>query len=461
MIHLLSKVTRGFIVAVFGLMFGDEGKGKAILDLIIRDGFTVNIRWQGGGNAGHSLSLGNGRTFVTHLIPSGCVLPGILLLLGNDMVGDPTKLKDEILGVEKFTGHSILNRLFISRNFSLTTPYHRVFDRANEWLAKNPIGTTGSGIGTTYGDKALRKGLRMGQIMNKGKFDDLFLEFIHFQQSMLKAYIALGFEINEDEQTKINQELKEWIKSIDWIRENLTIVDMQEKVEELLAKGEKILAEGAQGIMLDINEGDYPFVTSSMTGPAGLFSGLGCGPKDVKKYYGIMKPYVTKVGGGDFPSQMVKWHEDLFQVEGNEKGATTGRKRMCGYPDMVLLRHAINMFANFGKLHIIMTKCDCYPSELVNEPMFMITHYLYDGDNKATKHLRFPLSDVKDTIKVQVECWKVPFGTTVWSHQIGMDLFIRQMRDELHDLETEDLYTIEMIGTGPQVTQHYEYAFPS
>ena len=453
--HLLSKVKRGFIHAVFGMIFGDEGKGKAILDLILKNQYNVNARWQGGPNAGHSLSFGNGKTFVAHLLPSGCVLDGIILLMGNDMVIEPARLKKEIEDVEKLGNFKVTDRLYISRIASLITPYHRVFDRANEWMAANKIGTTGTGIGPAYGDKYLRKAIRMGQIINTEKFERLFAELIHFQQSVLKAYITLGFEISGSEEEKLSDELSEWKKAIEWIREHLSIVDMQEKVEELLADGNKILAEGAQGIMLDINEGDYPFVTSSMTGPAGLFAGLSCGPLDVTKYYGVMKPYNTKVGGGDFPSRMIKYHEDLFQEEGKEFGATTGRKRMCGYPDMVIMRHVITMFARYGKLHIILTKCDCYPQELANEDMSVVTHWLYAGDSKPTNILRYPLGDVIDTVQEKTHSWQAPVGTKTGNGGLKICMFINLVKNQLLDID--DLYMIEMIGTGPKMGQYCEY----
>jgi adenylosuccinate synthase len=452
--HLIGDIKRGFIHAVFGLIFGDEGKGKAILDLIKLNGYTANARWQGGRNAGHSLSLGNGKVFVAHLLPSGCIIPDITLLLGNDMAIDPTYLRKEIKQVEDF-GIKVRQRIHISKYACITTPYHPIFDRVYEWLSKNPVGTTGVGIGPTFADRYLRKGLRMGQILNIVLFNDQASAFLSYQQTMLKAFIGMGFEIKASEEEALNDQLIEWKKSIIWIRKTLKIVDMQEKIEELLASGEKILAEGAQGLMLDINEGDYPFVTATMTGPAGIFSGLSTGPKDVTKYYGVMKPYNTKVGGGPFPSRMDEYYESLFQEKGNEFGATTGRPRMCGWPDLVIMRHVVTMFIPFGTLHIILTKCDSYPDELVDKPMWLVTHHIING--KETDTLHFPLSDITDVTKTEITKWKIARGATSVKGNLDICLFINTIRNRLYDLDEIGAFKFVLIGTGPELGEIAEY----
>jgi len=445
----MKRTNKGLVHLIIGLQWGDEGKGKTILDLLERHKFKVNARYQGGCNAGHSLRLPNGDTFVAHTLPSGVLVKEVELLLGNNMVIDPVKLTQEIDELATL-GYEVWHRLYISKLATLITPYHKLLDKAAEWSKGKKIGTTGSGIGPAYADTAARTALKVGMVLDEN-FEEILKESFSQSHQALKAYIDAGFDFSIDEQSQFEQELENWKKHTINLRHK-HVIDMSKYVQKLLADGVDILAEGAQGVMLDVQFGDYPYTTSSTTTAHGVFTGLGIGPTNLGAVYGVMKPYVTKVGGGPFPSQISDPAiEALFQEEGGEVGATTGRKRMCGYVDLVVLRHAIQLHIGFGQMNIIMTKVDIFPDTVTEMPV--ITEYIYAGD-KRSKTLQFPLSAVTGVVKEKtIIPWKVPTGTTTYNGECaGLDVLIGFIHSELNDIR--DYFRLDSIGTGPGVGEY-------
>ena len=444
---------RGMVDVVLGLTFGDEGKGNVVTNILKLRKYYANARWQGGPNAGHTLVLENGKSITTHVIPSGAVVEGTILLMGNSMVIDPIKLKEEYLQLKQF-GFDVKDRLFISENASLISPYHRLMDEAEEFIAKQKIGTTKSGIGPAYADRYARKFLRMGHIHNMEKLAELFAEANNRHQMILNGFIKAGMQVDLLE---IGRELLKFTDACQWIKDNLTITTcFQEKVEQILSAGHNILGEGAQGVALDITNGDYPFVTASNTTAGGIFEGLSIGKNDFGLIYGVIKPYTTKVGGGDFPSIMLPEHEEAFQKEGNEVGATTGRKRICGNPDAVLWRRAITQHAGFGKIKLVFTKTDIFPKKFRGKFFPMITAYKYK-DGTTTNNLRYPLSDVEGVETEMVECWYIPEGTTVYDKDIFINfyLFVNRIQNQLKDLLEH--FEPFMMTTGPRTGQYVLY----
>jgi len=450
---IIESIKRGLVHLVFGLFWGDEGKGKAILELLALLGCEVSARYQGGPNAGHTLYV-NGEKFVAHLLPSGVAVPAVEhLLIGNDVVVDPAKLVQEIREAESL-GMTVLPRLEVSELAALITPYHKLLDKASEWFrvknGNDSIGTTGSGIGPCYADAASRDALKLGMIKSP-KFEK-FAQDMHARHAMLlRAYIAEGMEFDAVAQLSLEKALVEWQEAIRWIQGCVAVVDMNHEVEVLLAGGKNILAEGAQGAMLDVSFGDYPFTTSSMTTAHGLFHGLGIGPSDFGKLYGVMKPYVTKVGGGAFPSRMDSKVEKYFQEEGAEFGATTGRPRMCGYLDLVVLRHVIKLHRGFGRLNIFMTKTDRFPKQV--KEMFVVTGYCYPDGGTSTR-LERPLSEVTGVVKERIEPWKVKSGQKYYDgRSLGLDMLVNRIRSEFSDEDVDIAY----IGTGCEAGDYFPY----
>ncbi|HEY5470114.1 MAG TPA: adenylosuccinate synthase [Bacteroidales bacterium] len=326
---------------LLGLQWGDEGKGK-IVDALSPD-YDVIARFQGGPNAGHSLEFNNVK-HVLHLIPSGIFHPEKLNIIGNGVVIDPAVFKKEIdeLGPPV---NELTKRLIISTRANLILPSHRVLDAAYEFHKGNTkIGSTLKGIGPAYTDKTSRNGLRVGDILRKN-FNDLYAEHLHNHLDILKGY-DFKFDLKEYE--------KGWFEGIEMLK-RFQFVNTEYLVNELSGKGKKVLAEGAQGTMLDIDFGSYPFVTSSNTISAGACTGLGISPKLIGEIFGIFKAYCTRVGSGPFPTELNdETGTDLRNI-GHEFGSTTGRPRRCGWLDLPALKYSI-MINGITKL--FMTKAD-------------------------------------------------------------------------------------------------------
>lgn len=326
---------------LLGLQWGDEGKGK-IVD-VLSPGYDIISRFQGGPNAGHSLEFGDFK-HVLHSIPSGIFRDNTVNLIGNGVVLDPVIFKNEIDKIRNIKPEA-LKRLYISKKAHLILPTHKVLDAASEAAkGKTKIGSTLKGIGPTYMDKTGRNGLRVGDI-----FEDNFIERYNFLKNkhlhILKQY-DFTFDIKEQEQ--------EWFAGIESIKQ-FKAIESAYFVNDALKEGKKVLAEGAQGTLLDIEFGTYPFVTSSNTISAGASTGLGVAPNKIGEVFGIFKAYTTRVGSGPFPTELFDEDGKYLQNQGHEFGATTGRERRCGWLDLPALKYAVMIN---GVTKLIMTKAD-------------------------------------------------------------------------------------------------------
>jgi adenylosuccinate synthase len=327
---------------LLGLQWGDEGKGK-IVDYLAAQ-YDLVARFQGGPNAGHTLYL-DGKKYVLHTIPSGIFRPNVDNLIGNGVVIDPTILCREIDQLSS-SGVEFLSRLYIARKAHLILPSHRFLDAVME-AAKGAakIGSTLKGIGPTYTDKIARHGLRIGDIF-ADNFEARYQELKAQHLRMATAYPAVDFDLESEEKT--------WMASIERLRQ-LQFVNSAYFVNNALKAGKKVLAEGAQGSMLDIDYGTYPFVTSSNTITAGVCNGLGIAPQKIGEVIGITKAYCTRVGGGPFPTELHDEVGEAIRKAGGEFGATTGRPRRCGWIDLPQLQYTIMIN---GVTQLVMTKVD-------------------------------------------------------------------------------------------------------
>jgi adenylosuccinate synthase len=326
---------------LLGLQWGDEGKGK-IVDAI-SPAYDIIARFQGGPNAGHSLEFNNVK-HVLHLIPSGIFHPEKLNIIGNGVVIDPAVFRKEIEELGTSVGE-LSKRLVISTRANLILPSHRILDSAYEqYKGNSKIGSTLKGIGPAYTDKTSRNGLRVGDILRK-EFRELYKEHLKNHLAILKCY-DFKFDLNEYE--------KGWFEGIEMLK-NFRIVNTEYLVNELAGKGKRVLAEGAQGTMLDVDFGSYPFVTSSNTISAGACTGLGISPKLIGEIFGIFKAYCTRVGSGPFPTELHDETGNNLRNIGREFGSTTGRPRRCGWLDLPALKYSI-MINGITKLFI--TKAD-------------------------------------------------------------------------------------------------------
>ena len=321
---------------VLGLQWGDEGKGKIVDVLTPR--YDVVARFQGGPNAGHSIYFAD-KSFVLHTVPSGIFRDDAMNIIGNGVVIDPIILMEEIHAIEQM-GVDVKSHLLVSKRAHLILPTHRLLDAASENAkGQNKVGTTGKGIGPTYTDKIARNGLRIGDLLRP--------DFLDHYHALLSAHISI---LNLKEPIDDTA----WLNAVQQIKD-LQIVDNEIVVNQWLQDNKTILAEGAQGSLLDIDFGSYPFVTSSSTLCAGACIGLGVAPAHIGKVYGIFKAYCTRVGSGPFLTELFDETGDLLRKLGHEYGATTGRPRRCGWLDIVALKYAVMMN---GATQLIMMKSD-------------------------------------------------------------------------------------------------------
>lgn len=361
---------------LLGLQWGDEGKGK-IVD-VLTPKYNIIARFQGGPNAGHTLEF-EGIKHVLHTIPSGIFRKDVLNLVGNGVVIDPVIFSKELDKLAPFN-IDIKKNLLISKKAHLILPTHRLLDAASEAAkGKNKIGSTLKGIGPTYMDKTGRNGLRVGDIFSpnfKEKYDALVEKHI----GILKHHEGFEYNLAELEGP--------WMEGIEVLR-GLTAVDSEQFINDALKNNQKILAEGAQGTMLDIDFGTYPFVTSSNTVTAGTCTGLGVAPTKIGNVIGIFKAYCTRVGSGPFPTELEDEVGELIRKEGHEFGATTGRPRRCGWIDIPQLKYAIMIN---GVTELSMMKADvlgCF------ETIKACTHYIINGER--VDHFPFDINDVEIT----------------------------------------------------------------
>ena len=357
---------------LLGLQWGDEGKGKIVDVLTQKD--DIIARFQGGPNAGHTLEF-EGIKHVLNTIPSGIFHPNVINLVGNGVVIDPLIFKGEL---DKLAPYNIdfKKRLFISKKAHLILPTHRLLDAASEAAkGKNKIGSTLKGIGPTYMDKTGRNGLRVGDIFSEN-FKEKYQALVEKHIGILAHYEGFEYDLNSLEAP--------WLESLETLK-SLEAVDSEHFLNKALLEGKKILAEGAQGTMLDIDFGTYPFVTSSKTVTAGTCTGLGIAPTRIGKVVGIFKAYCTRVGSGPFPTELDNELGELIRKEGSEFGATTGRPRRCGWLDLVQMRYAIMIN---GVTELSMMKSDILS---IFDKINVCTHYLVNGEKVSD----FPF-DVND-----------------------------------------------------------------
>lgn len=342
---------------VLGLQWGDEGKGK-VVD-VLTPNYGVIARFQGGPNAGHSLHF-DGKSFVLHTIPSGIFRDETLNVIGGGVVLDPVIFMHEVEELEK-AGVDVRSKLQIAKKTHLILPTHRALDAASEAAkGKDKIGSTLKGIGPTYMDKTGRNGLRVGDILSEN-FTERYEKLKNKHLGLLGSF---EFDYSDYE--------REWFEAVEKLR-SFSIVECEYVLNDIMDKGRKILAEGAQGSLLDVDFGSYPFVTSSSTICAGACTGLGVAPTRIGKVFGIFKAYCTRVGSGPFPTELFDNDGENMCTIGREFGSTTGRRRRCGWLDMVALKYSVMIN---GVTDLIMMKCDVLNSF---EELKVAVKYKVDG----------------------------------------------------------------------------------
>ena len=334
-------MTKGKVDALLGIVFGDEGKGKVVDFFTPR--YDVVARFAGGPNAGHTIIF-DGKKFVLRSIPSGIFDEGKTNIIGNGCVIAPDLFMAEARELEA-AGYDIAPRLHISRRAHLILPTHRVLDRAYEAAkGKNKVGTTGKGIGPAYSDKAARVGLRVGDI--EENFEEKYRALKERHEQILRDLHYTDYDIAEEE--------KLWMEGVEYMR-GFKLSNTEAEINRALAEGKSVLAEGAQGSLLDIDHGTYPFVSSSSTTAGGVCTGLGVAPNTIDRVFGIFKAYSTRVGSGPFPVELFDETGETLRRIGHEYGAVTGRNRRCGWIDLVALKYAIMIN---GVTDLVMMKGD-------------------------------------------------------------------------------------------------------
>ena len=411
---------------LLGLQWGDEGKGK-IVD-VLTPGYQMVARFQGGPNAGHTLVF-EGQHYVLRSIPSGIFQGNKLNLIGNGVVLDPVLLREEAEQLAQ-SGHDIKKRLVISRKAYLILPTHRLLDAAQE-LSKGAakIGTTGKGIGPCYTDKVARTGLRIG---------DIERDFETRYKAVRDRHVDLLQKMGAD-LSKLPEMEEAFHKAIDYLK-GYQFVDSEILINEALEEGLNVLAEGAQGSLLDVDFGTYPFVTSSNTVSAGCCIGLGISPKAIGRVYGIFKAYCTRVGSGPFPTELQDEVGHLMAERGHEFGAVTGRPRRCGWIDLVALRYTIMLS---GVTHLIMMKSDV----LDTLPTIKACVAYRIGD-KEYKNMPYSLEADIEPIYQELPGWQTPLDGCR-SEQELPDAF----RHYVAFLEAQLRVPISIISVGPDRAQ--------
>ena len=405
---------------LLGLQWGDEGKGK-IVD-VLTPKYDIIARFQGGPNAGHTLEF-EGIKHVLHTIPSGIFRENVINIIGNGVVIDPIILKHEIEELEKLNV-DVTKKLLISKKAHLILPTHKLLDKASEKAkGKLKIGSTLKGIGPTYMDKTGRNGLRVGDILSRN-FSEKFLRLKdkHFQ---LLNDIEDDYSIME----------KEFLESIEFLK-RFEHIDSEHYLNNAIKNGKKVLAEGAQGTLLDIDFGTYPFVTSSNTISAGTCTGMGVAPNKINNIIGIFKAYCTRVGSGPFPTELNDETGQKMRDIGHEYGATTGRERRCGWIDLPALKYAIMIN---GVTELCMMKADVLDSF---EEINVCTHYKINGEEFDY----FPFEIGKDTIPVykSLKGWNTDITNLIDQNNLPKELL-----DYIHFLEAELEVPIKIVSVGP------------
>ena len=413
---------------LLGLQWGDEGKGK-VVD-VLTPKYDVVARFQGGPNAGHTLEFQN-KKYVLRSIPSGIFQGNKVNIIGNGVVLDPALFKAEAAALEE-SGHSLKNRLHISKKAHLIMPTHRVLDAAYE-AAKGDakVGTTGKGIGPTYTDKVSRNGLRVGDILHN--FEAKYAAAKARHEQILNS-LDFQYDITEIE--------KEWMAGIEYLKE-FHLVDSEHEVNGYLREGKSVLCEGAQGTMLDIDFGSYPFVTSSNTVCAGACTGLGIAPNKIGDVYGIFKAYCTRVGAGPFPSELFDEVGDKICELGHEFGSVTGRKRRCGWIDLVALKYSVMIN---GVTKLIMMKSDVLDTF---ETIKACVAYKMNGEE--IDYFPFDISEGVEPVYVELPGWQ-----TDMTKMQSENEFPEEFNAYLSFLEEQLGVPIAIVSVGPDRAQTIE-----
>ncbi|MDY4044207.1 MAG: adenylosuccinate synthase [Marinifilaceae bacterium] len=410
---------------LLGLQWGDEGKGK-VVD-VLTPNYDVVARFQGGPNAGHTLEF-EGQKYVLRSIPSGIFQGDKINIIGNGVVLDPALFKAEALALEA-SGHDLKKRLHISKKAHLILPTHRFLDAAYERLKGDAkVGTTGKGIGPTYTDKISRNGLRVGDILCD--FEAKYAKAKARHEQILKS-LDFSYDLSQVE--------REWMEGIEYLKE-FPLVDSEHEVNRILSEGKTILAEGAQGTMLDVDFGSYPFVTSSNTICAGACTGLGVAPKRIGEVYGIFKAYCTRVGSGPFPTELNNEIGAKIRELGHEFGAVTGRERRCGWIDLVALKYAVMIN---GVTQLIMMKSDVLDSfETIKACV------AYEVGGKEIDYFPYEVDDSIKPIYAELPGWRC--GMTKMTSE---DEFPEEFNNYLSFLEDELGVPIKIVSVGPDREQ--------
>ena len=419
-------MNKGKADVLLGLQWGDEGKGK-VVD-VLTPKYDVIARFQGGPNAGHTLEFDN-QKYVLRSIPSGIFQGDKVNIIGNGVVLAPDLFMEEAMELEK-SGHNLKKKLHISKKAHLILPTHRLLDRAYENLkGKNKVGTTGKGIGPAYTDKVSRNGLRVGDILDN--FQDKYNKAKQRHETILRSLNFIDYELKEAEE--------KWMKGIEYLKQ-FTLTDSEQEIGNLLKDGKTILCEGAQGTMLDVDFGSYPYVTSSNTICAGACTGLGIGPNKIGEVYGIMKAYCTRVGSGPFPTELFDRVGESIRAIGHEYGAVTGRERRCGWIDLVALRYSIMVN---GVTQLIMMKSDVLDSFEVIKACVA-----YEINGKVTRDFPFDISKDVNPVYKEMKGWNTNLTKLKAEDQLP-----QEFEDYIHFLEEELETPITIISIGPDREQ--------
>ncbi len=414
---------------LLGLQWGDEGKGKVVDFLAPK--YNMVARFQGGPNAGHTLEF-DGIKHVLHQIPSGIFRENLKNIIGNGVVLDPVVLRKEIEGLKKFN-ITYQQNLFISKKATIIIPTHKLLDAAYEKSkGDKKIGSTLKGIGPTYQDKVGRVALRVGDILSPD-FREKYDALVEKHKAVLAFY---DFDISE-----LSKLEESFFEAVDFFK-SLNLIDSEYDVNGALIAGDKVLAEGAQGSLLDIDFGSYPFVTSSSTMTAGACTGLGVAPSCIGEVFGIFKAYCTRVGSGPFPTELFDEDGERMRKEGNEFGSTTGRPRRCGWIDLPALRYSIMIN---GVTQLYMMKADVLN---IFETIKVCTHYkLTDGT--VIDQLPFEINDVKlEPVYKECKGWNKDLSDVTSYNE-----FPEELKDYVALLEESLNVPIKMVSVGPDRKQ--------
>ena len=373
------------IDVVLGLQWGDEGKGK-VVD-VLTPNYKVIARFQGGPNAGHSLHFGD-TSFVLRTVPSGIFREGSINIIGNGVVVDPVSLSEELKNISE-QGIPVKEKLLISKKAHIILPTHRMLDAASEAAkGKSKIGSTLKGIGPTYMDKTGRNGLRFGDVLAED-FIDRYNRLKAKHVDMLSQYEGFEYDVTEYEKT--------WMEGVEYLR-GFEFIDSEHVVNKYIDEDVPILAEGAQGSLLDVDFGTYPFVTSSNTVCAGVCTGLGVAPTKIGDVYGIFKAYCTRVGSGPFPTELFDEVGEELRRIGHEFGAVTGRPRRCGWLDLVALKYAVMVD---GVTQLIMMK-----SDVMNDFDTIKVATAYRVNGEIVEHFPYEVNDAIEPVYTEFKGWK-------------------------------------------------------